>query len=80
LEGLSILHEEHLGSRALFVAEMYHEKSVMGHRSGWLRRLLLRLFGSLFVVSYLRRPRRQTAYASAYLFLAEKPRANQSRK
>lgn len=73
LEGFRILAIRSLGSRALFVAEMYHEKSEMGHRSSWLRRLLLRCIGAAFLAAHIWRPASEEAYASAYLVVCERP-------
>ncbi len=72
LSGFDIAACEPLGSRALFVAEMYHEKIEMGYRSSWLRRLLLRLLGGCYLLAYLIRPVNEEAFASAYVVLGEK--------
>lgn len=67
-----ILHSEDLGNRSLLVAELLHEKPAMGHKSTWLRRLLLRLMGSLCILAYLIRPEMEREYAAAYLYVMEK--------
>jgi SAM-dependent methyltransferase len=72
LNRFRILVVESLGNRALFTAEMYHEKTEMGHRSSALRRFWLRLLGTAFVGFQILRPSNDEAYASAYLVVCEK--------
>jgi SAM-dependent methyltransferase len=72
LRGYRFLAVESLGSRALFVAEMYHEKAEMGHSSSWLRRTVFRCMASIFVASYVWRAANEEIYASAILVLCEK--------
>ena len=73
LSSFRILAAQSLGNRALFVAEMYHEKSEMGHSSSWVNRALLRSAGALFLTAYLWHPINHDVYASAILVLCEKP-------
>lgn len=72
LSGYRFLAVESLGSRALFVAEMYHEKAAMGHSSSWLRRTVLRCMASIFVAYSIWRTANEETYASAILVLCEK--------
>ena len=72
LSGYRFLAVESLGSRALFVAEMYHEKAEMGHSSSWLRRTVLRCMASIFVAYSIWRAANEETYASAILVLCEK--------
>ena len=72
LRNFTVLAIENVGSRALFVAEMYHEKAAMGHQSSRFRRLWLRLLGAGFIASHVWRAADTDAYASAYLIVCEK--------
>lgn len=72
LDGFRFLAVENLGNRALCVAEMYHEKTDMGHSSSWLRRAVLRALTCIFLISFLWKGRNDEAYASAILVLCEK--------
>lgn len=62
-----------LGTREIFVAEMYHEKPFTQQGNPGPLRFLYRTFAALCTAAYIARPRWDTIFPSAIVALAEKP-------
>jgi SAM-dependent methyltransferase len=69
---LKILLKMNLGSRELFVAEMYHEKEVLSSRRSGPSRFMLRLLGLPFLLKAVAQSQETKNHAFAHVFLCEK--------
>lgn len=70
LASMTILRCQPLGNKALLIAELLHEKTIMGSKLGLFGRLLLRLIALPFLAMGLRS--HDTRYAIGFAYLAEK--------
>jgi SAM-dependent methyltransferase len=70
LASTTILRCQPLGNKSLLIAELLHEKTIMGSRLGFFSRLLLRLIALPFLVMGLRS--HDSRYSFGYAYLAEK--------
>jgi SAM-dependent methyltransferase len=73
LNNFKILLKKALGSRELLVAELYHEKTVMGSRRSVLGRVFLRLLAMPFLYWAIATKRHDSTYAIAHVYLCERP-------
>gem|GEM_PF-3221604 len=73
LAGMRVRRLFGLGTRALLVAEMFHEKPFTEQNSPPPLRLLYRLFATFCTATYVARPRWDKVFPSAVVALAEKP-------
>lgn len=70
LSSMTILRCQPLGSKALPIAELLHEKTIMGSKLGSFSRLLFRLIAIPFLAMGLRS--HDSRYAIGFAYLAEK--------
>jgi SAM-dependent methyltransferase len=70
---LEVLQRQPLGSRGMLIAELLHEKAVLGSRRGPLARALLRAVALPFLAGALKQ--QDTTYALGYGLLCEKASA-----
>jgi SAM-dependent methyltransferase len=63
-----------LGCRSLLIAELLHEKVILGSRSSRIWRFMLRLLALPFLLKAITQKHGQKEYALANLYLCEKPK------
>ena len=73
LSGMKLHRLFGLGTRALLVAEMFHEKPFTQQDSSPPLRFLYRMFAAFCTATYMARPRWDAVFPSAVVVLAEKP-------
>ncbi|MCT7528304.1 methyltransferase domain-containing protein [Aliarcobacter cryaerophilus] len=76
LNKFEILDLEAIGTRSLYISELFHEKKWMKQNSSKLKKFIMRCFSVIFVSSYIIKPKKDDVFYTTIVVLAQKPKSN----